>query len=1046
MWKDLSVQQKSKVMKIYLQNGITTLSDMMKHYDSINGHIGAYGMELDGDNDPLSDENISQILTRYKGWAFTGLSDQQKKREIENYRKQQQFAQTVNEGKAILSQAVGQDLISTANRLKQRQQKAKAQQPYAQTTGDLQYAPQPRRLTEDDIAPYTGPMDRNQATIGQSSKTKEEILALPDHYDKELMFGNLPLGRYIHNFNNTVQDLDNTLNSTPFGAWANPLNLFPQYWTLKGFSKMLDGDPFGAVDVVAGNLDKVIPIAKNIKSAYKNAKNSADYSLDLCPKNVAQVGAVGDWLTEKIRNGNISFRNKTGFTPTQFLKTALKPNGFGTIYETPYATENLVPVFKNFRTKDGTPIVALDDPNAATPVFHDTYGRPHMTIKKVGEKKVTPLQQQTTSNFMEKETPYITPQGKTLYRKTLTLENTNGDLSDLIYADLDFEPGTGFHFPLAKGISQGSPKGKFKVDLNIPINSPEYYAYMENQLNGLQKIADEFDGVVSGSTRMFRENHAIPNDVEFEMTKANADKFVKKYGKVNRNLQNVDGYNVIITKDIVDEQGNVLIKATESNTNPVTVDIPFIDSKHPKLVRETNLDVKPQQSIEHYTQKALQNETGDIPLYTPEEAVNNMRQQNTKFVSDTLKSQNPKHQRRAKNMLLSEEPETIESVQRAMDHLKSELPEYADYYTEGIFDNVNSNKEFLKNIFDNIPDTLVIKFANNPKIMKNIVDKWYYENTVTTGLFNKKFTNWSIEESARANSSVADAFGGGRNTTTGPHGGNHTSRYGNTLKIAQVPFSYSRKYKNAMDLYNDFMRTSDPKYDNLVQQEVPKILKDLGININTSQILDSKWSNIVANEMFSKGYSKQEVRNTIYEISKRLDSPGYFSNTHYGGEGKYVGDYTSPDRLFIMNDNDGIGFEKTNILDKYAFSHNTDNNIFYLNKSLIIDPKYYQYDDFNIPINTNKTWRGLKDQSIIATNRNEAIQKLKNLPVYDGNTNVRYFTKKQIQRKTTAEKLKKLQQYLQIGIPTASILAMLGYGIYDTLNDKPSKDKQSKDK
>lgn len=54
MWNDLSVKQKSELIKIYLQNGITSLSDMKAHYNeySIGGHLYQNGGDGDIDYDP----------------------------------------------------------------------------------------------------------------------------------------------------------------------------------------------------------------------------------------------------------------------------------------------------------------------------------------------------------------------------------------------------------------------------------------------------------------------------------------------------------------------------------------------------------------------------------------------------------------------------------------------------------------------------------------------------------------------------------------------------------------------------------------------------------------------------------------------------------------------------------------------------------------------------------------------------------------------------------------------------------------------------------
>lgn len=57
-WNKLNIQQRGELMKLYLQHGIKSLSEMRDHYNSVSGHVGAYGMNLDGDGKKKMRQNI----------------------------------------------------------------------------------------------------------------------------------------------------------------------------------------------------------------------------------------------------------------------------------------------------------------------------------------------------------------------------------------------------------------------------------------------------------------------------------------------------------------------------------------------------------------------------------------------------------------------------------------------------------------------------------------------------------------------------------------------------------------------------------------------------------------------------------------------------------------------------------------------------------------------------------------------------------------------------------------------------------------------------
>ena len=72
MWNDLSVKQKAELIKIYLQNGITSLSDMKAHYNeySIGGHLYQNGGDGDEATNTDNIENYKPVKARRLGEGY----------------------------------------------------------------------------------------------------------------------------------------------------------------------------------------------------------------------------------------------------------------------------------------------------------------------------------------------------------------------------------------------------------------------------------------------------------------------------------------------------------------------------------------------------------------------------------------------------------------------------------------------------------------------------------------------------------------------------------------------------------------------------------------------------------------------------------------------------------------------------------------------------------------------------------------------------------------------------------------------------------------
>lgn len=1065
----LSVQDQSDLIREFVKAGIYDLNQMKDHYEKSEFKYGGHMYVDGGEFDNWTDDDIARVLTQQRGWGFTGLSEAQKKQEIANYRSGNNVnmlnvqQKTNRTGPNIYSIVLGQYAIQQDKARKQAMSNDVLHQQYVPksmfgTRGDLQYnkpidKKAPYLLTKEEVRSKIIEEElrkEREATIGQSNKTAEEIAAIDDRDHRDWSFGNIPVGKYMHNLNSTVQDFDKTFNSiTPAGEWTNPFNFLPPYWTLKGGVKLLDQDPSGALDVVLGNLHHLPMIYRNAKNMYQASARDA-MNLGIMPNGVRQATDVYQNIADRFHNKVKAFEDKTGYTPKEFLKDVFKYKGFSNTNES---------ALKHTSEFEFYPYLDIEG-NTWT-----------------AKDNVSP-----TNNVVNRddvlEHTFVTPEGSSIPRYYRSITSTKpvfnvdeGAIANDIYTTVDYGYNNTGIF-----IDANTPLDRIYVRNNnttvpsdatiaIPKNSPEYYTYMEKRVNDLQEFADSYNGALAGSTKLYRENWQIPNDVEFEMTQANANKFAKDYGHINRNLIGVDGYNITLDKDVLAKDGSVLIKKGS------VVDVPFIDSKNTKFVRETNLDVAPQKAIRNYTEQAFQGKSGDIPYYTSDEVVQHMKGSNVKQAKDTLKSQNPKHVNRALGMLFSDDPEIIKTTSKALSEMKKEIPNYVDYYKEGMFNDIDSNKEFLRNTIKGIPNSEVDRIATNPEHMKLIADKWYYENTVTTGRFNGK-GGWSIGESAKANSAINSNFGGGRNTTTSSHGGG--VGYGDYERVSQIPFSYTRDYKNAMDLYNDFIKTNSKNYDTLVRSTIDKHLQDLGINlssISNHDLSSGRWSNAVAEEMLNAGYTKEQVRNTVKELSKRFDSPGYFSNEFYN-EGKYVGDFGSSlenENMFVFKDKGGLGFEKMNHLDKdNLFSSDYDSNLDNFEYSL--DPGNYSGHsnviatvtvpfkgkpfkfDKSLNVFTDEEMydaaiqQGIAKGHVLAKRNNKSayksavtrklIEEEKNKLDYNPKsiTEIRFDTAKNRKKFKTSNKLKVAQKTVQKGLPIIGGLGLSSLLLYNAMS------------
>ena len=1063
----LSIQDQSDLIREFIKAGIYDLNQMKDHYEKSEfkkngGHMFVDGGEFDN----WTDDDIARILTQQRGWGFTGLSEAQKKQEIANYRSGNHVdmfnvQQKANQASPnMYSIALGQQAIQQVKAREQAMSNDVLHQQHVpknsfDVRGDLQY-----NKPVDKKAPYTLTSDKirsriieeelmkeRAATIGQSNKTAEEIAAIDDRNHRDWSFGNIPVGKYMSNLDNTVQDFDETFNMlTPLREWTNPFNLLGPYWTLKGGVKLLNQDPSGALDVVLGNLHYLPPMYRNAKNMYQASAREA-MNLGIMPNSVRQAADAYQNIADRFHKKVKVFEDKTGFTPKEFLKNAITYRGF---------------------TKAG------DNINAALNVYFPT-----LDIEGGLSANRFVSQYSSSSNSIGKHV-FITPDGNSIPRYYTNLSNLPSFYIDkqAIHSS-NIQPRIKYSQKINQNaiLDYSTPLDKLYIrntnptrstssnGVMIPKNSPEYYTYMKKRVNDLQEFADGYNGALAGSTKLYRENWQIPNDVEFEMTKANADKFVKDYGHVNRNLIGVDGYNITLGRDILAKDGSVLVKKGS------TIDVPFIDSKNPKFVRETNLDVAPQKATKEYTERAFRGESGDVPYYTSDEVVQHIKDSNVKQAKDTLKSKNPKHVNRAVGMLFSDDPKIMKTTSKALDEMKKEIPNYVDYYTEGMFNDVNSNKEFLKKIIEKIPESEADRIAANPEHMKLIADKWYYENTVTTGRFDAT-RGWSIEESAKANSAVTSASGGGRNTTTSSHGGG--TGYGNYERVSQIPFSYTRDYKNAMDLYSDFIRTNSTNYDTLVESTIEQHLQDLGISlpmVKNHNLSKGRWSNAIAEEMLNAGYTKEQVRNTVRELSKRFDSPGYFSNEFYN-EGKYVGDFGSNlenENMFVFKDEGGLGFEKTNHLDKRtnifddSFVHtNFDDFIFSPSDKNALGeiPVTYKSKPFRIDkrlvINTDTEMYDEAVRQAVAKGDPSAIADPKGFKrslELEGHPEIRkqldeleyspyqieeqkFNTAKDHKKYETSKKLGITQEVLQKGLPAIGGISLASFGLYNAMSSE----------
>lgn len=235
-WNNLNMKQRAELMKIYLQNGITSLSEMKEHYNeyAAGGHMYQTGGG-EGDGLPLIKPYVSPYTTSYSN--YTSLRDQLNNTNVSD--------------KTAVKQPITK--TQTVSSIYRNKKKAEAR----------------------------------QGAISQSDKTAQQIKDIPNNFSqKDWSIGNIAIGRYLDNLNNTVQDFDKTFSSSSLGDFGNPFNYIPEYWYIKGAAKLAADDPSGALDIALTAGDKLVKPILNSAGKIKPILNDAYENIVTPIKNI----------------------------------------------------------------------------------------------------------------------------------------------------------------------------------------------------------------------------------------------------------------------------------------------------------------------------------------------------------------------------------------------------------------------------------------------------------------------------------------------------------------------------------------------------------------------------------------------------------------------------------------------------------------------------------------------------------------------------------------------------------------------------------------
>lgn len=496
--------------------------------------------------------------------------------------------------------------------------------------------------------------------------------------------------------------------------------------------------------------------------------------------------------------------------------------------------------------------------------------------------------------------PYeISPQFNSNAMKEIPIGGFYADIKDQKYNllspdrraryDRMFKPRNPFHYSATRIIPGVNSRQIDKLGKLVPA--------LQKHVDEVQTLLGD-DGIVGGSAIYGQISGKIPHDLELVTTPDRLNSVINKLGGRRFDstplVERITGSKYAINDQPIEVQ---TLQSGPSGNAKGLVAIQYFRQLYPKeyhtwlkeLSETAAQDIAKGNDFSNANWIEL---NAELPIKTEDlyrQITNKSKQMSLgtteinkrKIISDLFSSEKGKHIESSLDILLNpEHTALVHDTLKDMVRLEANGKLASELYPNMRLDNVEKNKEFLKAL------NIAPEYANNPDVMRNIIDRWYISNTLSSrAVFPKKnFNKLTPYEDALQ---YTLAFDNGEGSGIGGNRILHSAMpgVGGTWQgITQTHLTfYPEKITNPMDLIIQHQRLS-----NLGN------LKDDQGNIIYDKLKD------IAAPFANRGVLMDDVtKNTqqSYIRQSDVDAPFWIGNSYGSTRGEtpsvYMGQFTA---------------------------------------------------------------------------------------------------------------------------------------------------------